>query len=633
MRFAAFIAAVRRLGTVCAVPALAALLLVQGPALRAQRPLEDQDILRYLSQTIAWYRDVAVVAQSSSDARQAIFADRLRQSSAEAVRLAFEFARAQAAIPRARAPEAAPPGDARSHTLAQSAAAAEQRAEQAQAQIERINQQLETSPPRLRPRLLALRNEVTSEANFAKARRDALRNLLGFLSAPGEGGLAAKVNDLERTIPEVGNARQKAASAPTASVQSVAPQGFNPESSGLAGLATEIFSIYREMRRLDRLAEETDALRQAGEGLRGPLRKALREVIRQGDATTQAPESSDVAALKAQQSEIDALLAQFKQLSASTAPLSEQSTQINTTRGRILEWRGMLAENRDSTLRYLLLRAGMLAVALGLIFGLAELWRHATMRYVQDLRRRRQVLLFRRIVVSCAVVLFIVLSFVTEFGSLATFAGFSAAGLAVAMQSVILSMVAYFFLVGRWGVRIGDRVTVSGVTGEVVDIGLFRLYLLELGGSSPTLHPTGRIVVFPNSVFFQSSALFKQAPGIDYAWRAITVQLPAAADSAVVERRLLAAVESVYEEYREVIERQHGTAQSRLSVTTDVPRPESRLRFVDSDQEITIRYPVEIRRAAEIDGRITREVVAQLEKDPKPMFASGGGYKIQVTAG
>lgn len=140
------------------------------------------------------------------------------------------------------------------------------------------------------------------------------------------------------------------------------------------------------------------------------------------------------------------------------------------------------------------------------------------MRYVRDIRRRRQFLLLRRIVVGCSIVLFVVLSFVTKFGSLATFAGFSAAGVAVAMQSVILSVVAYFFLVGRWGVRVGDRVTVSGITGEVIEIGLFRMYLMELSGAAMGLHPTGRIVVFPNAVFFQPAAMFKQLPGIDYTW-------------------------------------------------------------------------------------------------------------------
>jgi len=230
----------------------------------------------------------------------------------------------------------------------------------------------------------------------------------------------------------------------------------------------------------------------------------------------------------------------------------------------------------------------------------------------------------RRIVVACAVVLCVVLSFVTEFGSLATFAGFSAAGIAVAMQSVLLSVVAYFFLVGRWGVRVGDRVTVSGVTGDVAEIGLFRLYLMELGGPGFALQPTGRIVMFPNSVFFQPSAVFKQVPGIDYVWRAITVKVADTADYALVEKRLLATVESIYEEYRDVLERQHRHVQSALNLHTAVPRPESHLRFIDSGNlEITIRYPVEIRRAAEIDDRVTRDVIREVESDPKLMLTSG----------
>ena len=124
--------------------------------------------------------------------------------------------------------------------------------------------------------------------------------------------------------------------------------------------------------------------------------------------------------------------------------MSDRSTQISASRGRLLEWRSGLGEGYRTAFRYLLLRIGMLALALVLIFGLSELWRRATMRYVQDLRRRRQFLLLRRVVVSAAVALLIVLSFATEFGSLATFAGFSAAGIAIAMQSVILSFVAYF---------------------------------------------------------------------------------------------------------------------------------------------------------------------------------------------
>src|SRR4051794_32216043 len=90
----------RRLGIGCVAPPLLALLFISGPSLRGQRPLQDRDILHYLGQTITWYRNVSAWVQSRADSGQATFsdADGLRQSSTEAVRLAFEFARTQSAI-------------------------------------------------------------------------------------------------------------------------------------------------------------------------------------------------------------------------------------------------------------------------------------------------------------------------------------------------------------------------------------------------------------------------------------------------------------------------------------------------------------------------------------------------------
>lgn len=57
-----------------------------------------------------------------------------------------------------------------------------------------------------------------------------------------------------------------------------------------------------------------------------------------------------------------------------------------------------------------------------------------------------------------------------------------------------------FFLIGKYGVRVGDRVQVAGVTGDVVDVGLVRLHLLEVGADGLR---TGRVVVFSNAVLFQ----------------------------------------------------------------------------------------------------------------------------------
>jgi hypothetical protein len=69
-----------------------------------------------------------------------------------------------------------------------------------------------------------------------------------------------------------------------------------------------------------------------------------------------------------------------------------------------------------------------------------------------------------------------------------------------------------------------------------------------------------------------------------------------------------------------------------MNLHTTAPRPQSRLRFVDAGLEITIRYPTEISRAAEIDDRVTRAVIQEIEKEPKLRLADGSAPRVETKA-
>jgi small-conductance mechanosensitive channel len=623
-------ACVKKLGLPSAALLLLSVLFATSPVVSAQGPVTDDEVVQYLDQTVSWYRDLSAAEQSPAQLREVLFSDNVRQSSAQVLRLAFDFARTYAAISSTKRPGNAAPEDNGSRNLIQAEANADQRLQQIQSQIDEINRQIQNASARLRPGLVARRETLVGALNLTKSRRDVLHSLRALPTGSEDSGLARKISDLERSVPEASSVQQQKAPSDSAAARAASPQDFHAESAGLVGLTTEIFSVSGRMSRLDRLAHETDDLLQANQKLRVPLRTALQDIISRGDAISQTPETADPPQMSSERKELDALLARFKQLSGATTPLVQQVAHLNTSSSNLTQWRGTLAEEYSTDLQYLLLRLGMLAFAIFVIFLFSELWRRGTMRYVHDLRRRRQLLLLRRIVVGCTIALFVILSFVTEVGSVATFTGFLAAGLAVALQSLILSVVAYFFLSGRWGVRVGDRVTVSGVTGDVFDVGLFRLYLMELGGAGHDLHATGRIVVFPNAVFFQPTAMFKQIPGIHYTWRTVTLTLAPDSDYALAEKRLFAIIESVYAEYRDTIERQHQAAYSSINLQTPAPQPESRVRFVDSGLEFTFRYPVEIRRASETDNRITTELMKVIENEPRLRLADGSTPKIQA---
>ena len=212
------------------------------------------------------------------------------------------------------------------------------------------------------------------------------------------------------------------------------------------------------------------------------------------------------------------------------------------------------------------MRLAILLALLAIVFAAAEAWRRGVLRYVHEPRRRYQLLLVRRIVFWALVVAIVGFTFATELGSLATFAGLITAGVAVAMQSVLVSIVGYFFLIGKYGIRVGDRVQIGTVTGEVIDLGLVRLHLMELSGQGP-LGPTGRVVAFANSIVFQASGgIFKQIPGVNLAWHDITLTLPSKADPSAMKEKLLAAANHVLGEYSEDMARQTREIQKTTSL-------------------------------------------------------------------
>jgi len=209
----------------------------------------------------------------------------------------------------------------------------------------------------------------------------------------------------------------------------------------------------------------------------------------------------------------------------------------------------------------------MLLIGILGVVALSEFWRRATFRYVHEARMRHQLLLFRHIVTGLLLAVVLALGFVSEFSSLATFAGFVAAGIAVALQTLLLSVAGYFFLIGRHGIMVGDRISVSGVTGDVIYVGLVRLYLTELAGAGSDLHPTGRVVVISNSVLFLGIPLLKQIPGTAYAWHEVVMKLERDSDYNQAESKLLAAVNSVYAQYKESIEEMHQSLKGLMTIS------------------------------------------------------------------
>ncbi len=616
-----------------------------------QPAISSDAIIHHLSAVISWYRDSTTKVQPPGFASDAIYQGDARTLAEQAVRLAFESARAAVPLVNAQGQQPATDSDGQpaqgatqSQNLAQFKAKTSAHLADLQAQLDSVNKQLATAPPRARPALQNQRDNLQGQIELNSAILDSVGKLLTFIEngndTPAE-GLQGSIDALARSVPEIFSlapTTQKTENKPAAQPAPAASQtqATASKSTGLIGEAGALYTEMTSVREIDQLASETQNVRDIADALRLPLRNAMKATIQQSTALenqTQASGSNPAQAanLKPQ---YDALATKFKSLSAALVPLSQEAVVLDQSKANLLEWRRSITRQSGYALRSLLLHVGTIVVALGLVLLLSEVWRRATFRYIPDVRRRRQFLTVRRFVVGFLMGIVLILGFVSEFSSLATFAGFVTAGIAVGLQAVLLSIAAYFFLIGRYGIRVGERVSVAGVTGDVVEIGLVRLYIMELAASGGDLYPTGRIAVFSNSVFFQAGVPFyKQIPGTDYTWHEVAVPIVAGSNYKSVEEKILQAVNSVYDGYRKDIERQHTDVERRIDIYMQAPNPEPQLRFTDKGLEFRVRYPVELRRASAIDDEVTQKVLEVVNGEQELKAAVSGPPTIRTPVG
>jgi small-conductance mechanosensitive channel len=587
-------------------------------------------ILQHLDHSISWYRRIGSLVQTIPSMSAAPTRDDLQQEALASLQNAFEYARAQAATLPAAQQSGTETNSVSSSLrgLQRASASATQRIQTVQDHIATVTADIRKASGKKRAALVSQRDVLQSQLKLSQDMRGTLQKLLDFMATSGEAGGTAGVlghiADLEQTVPEVrANAEKK-----TTATVAVNGQIYHEDSAGILSLGVEIFTLMRGRVQLDQQAEATDALLAEVNQLRTPVRQRLRQLIQRSEQIANQPEISDTNQLAAVRQQTKDLQQEFIQASNVIVPLGKQGFLLESARGNLVQWSSTLQRQYVVALRQLFLRFLKIAIIVALILVLSDVWRRLTLRYVRDGRLRRQMLVIRRVVMGVAITLAVILSLVTEFGSFATFAGFITAGIAVALQNLILSVVAYFFLVGRYGVRAGDRVTISGVTGEVVEVGLVRLYMMELAAIGNDLRPTGRIAVFSNSVLFQPSALFKQLPGTDYTWHTVSLTLGTDADLSAAETRLLDAVNGVYKKYSDAIQRQHDAFEQSVNIQVAPPAPERSVKYTDAGLVVSVRYPVEIRRAAAIDEDVMKALVETVNREPKIQFT--GTPKIQI---
>ncbi len=396
-----------------------------------------------------WYHHCVIERQIATEPVDLVFLEDNRPSAAQILQLSFDFARADAQA-------AAPAGDSQKGSAIATGSPdlarfvqlennTELQSRQASEEIESINKSIKKAHGAHRRELQAALDTTQSRLDVLQAGLVTLRQLVEFMQAftsRETGDLASTIDDLARTVPDV-TSPTAVASQTQASVPSLSAKSGD---SGILALSSKVSALGRKLRILDDEVRRTDALRQFSEKLHNPLLAAINK--RLPALAENALEGSDPAELQRQKTRLDELAALVKTLSPAIVALDKQRVLLVAYTSRLKDWRAAVIAEDKKTWGNLISRLLGAAVGIGALVIIGAVVRRVTRRHMHDTDRRHILLVIQRVVLWSSILAVVAFAFASDLTSLATFFGLLAAGVAVALQSVILSAVGYFVLVG-----------------------------------------------------------------------------------------------------------------------------------------------------------------------------------------
>jgi hypothetical protein len=507
---------VNRCGHIAACCAILAAPMVGGVSADtltgSHQPPSNAQVIGYLLQSVNWYRHVYSERQVATEPADLMFLDDNRAIEQQIVKLSFDFAKADAGLETAapslnnaaaRPAPATPPTSDLAHFIELKNRSDEVR-QQASQEIKTFNERIGRANNSDRKKLQTALVDAQSRLELLDTVSQTVSDLVGFVQSAGAeqahiGNLESTIDDLAQSIPEMNGI---SVPSPTLPLKDATYGTADGGDIGLLGLLSQVSAMNRKLRVVDEKIRLTDNLAISTQNLRTPLAGFITRLL-QSVAIIDL-QSGDLSSLREQKARLDALTLELKGLSPAIVALDKQKVLLAEYKSHVLPWRTAVARQYRQAWTKLVIRFLALLLIIGLVLIIGRVSRRFALRRVQDPNRRRLVSMIHRLVILFAVAVVILSVVASDLRSLATYFGLLSAGLLLALQNVILASLGSLLLLGKRGIRIGDRLQVSGITGDVINLGLLQFQLREFDVEKERF--TGHVATFSNSLVFVSPA-------------------------------------------------------------------------------------------------------------------------------
>jgi len=205
--------------------------------------------------------------------------------------------------------------------------------------------------------------------------------------------------------------------------------------------------------------------------------------------------------------------------------------------------------------------------------------------------------------------------------------GFISAGIAFALQEVILSVAGWISIYSSRAFKPGDRISMQNVKGDVIDVGILKTTLMEIGEWVTGDNYTGRIVQISNSAVFKG-AVYNYSTDFPFVWDEIAIPVRFGSDVDKMQEILAQVIKEYLMEYTRYAAQEWKVLVRRYLIEDARVDPIVYTELTDNWINFTLRYVVDYKKRKSTKTKLFLAIHQAVEASHGKVKLGSATYEI-----
>jgi small-conductance mechanosensitive channel len=263
-------------------------------------------------------------------------------------------------------------------------------------------------------------------------------------------------------------------------------------------------------------------------------------------------------------------------------------------------------------------------VLINLVISLVQRWISRRLGDIQARYTARKMITFTGYIVM---VLFVLGVFSNQLSSIGVALGVAGAGIAFALQEVIVSIAGWIAISFGQFYNVSDRVMVGGIKGDVIDIGILRTTLMEIGEWIQGDAYNGRIVRVANSFVFREP-VYNYSADFPFVWDEIVLPVRYGSDYEFVRNLLLDAANEIVGDYTASAEDNWRRVVRKYLIEEAPLQPSVSLAANDNWVQFTLRYITDYKKRRSTKDALFTRILGMAEQAPEKITFASATFEL-----